>query len=61
MPETTTFLLVTLRNIHPFIVNCVFFDINILQDWVATYARSGGIINNLFTANLPRNLPIFFS
>jgi len=31
-------------------------DINVSQGSVATYARSGGIFNNHFTANLPRNL-----
>ena len=39
-----------------FIVNRLFSDINVSQGSVVTYARNGGIVNNHFTANLPRNL-----
>jgi len=35
-----------------------FFGINVSQRSVATYASSGGIVNNQFTANLPKNLPV---
>jgi len=34
------------------------FGINVSQRSVATYASSGGIVNNQFTANLPKNLPV---
>jgi len=87
--ETTTFLHVTLPNIHRFkknffndgplltflnllinnpqhleyvatlpciIVNRLFPNINVSQGCVATYASSGGIFNNHFSANLPGNL-----
>jgi len=36
----------------------LFSGINVSQGSVATYARSGGIVDNRFTANLPRNLPV---
>ena len=32
--------------------------INVSQGSEATYARIGGIINNNFTTNLPRNLTV---
>ena len=35
-----------------------FFDFNVSQGSVATYARCGGIFSNHFTSNLPRNLPV---
>jgi len=41
-----------------FIVNRLFSDINVSQGSVVTYARNGGIVNNHFTANLPRNLSV---
>jgi len=37
-----------------------FADINVSQSSVATHAKCGGIFNIHLTANLPRNLPIFF-
>jgi len=52
--ETTTFLLVTLRNIHRFLKN--FHG----QGSVATFARCSGIFNIHLTTNLPRNLPVKF-
>jgi len=33
----------------------MFSDVNVPQSSVATYARSGGIFSNQFTANLLRN------
>ena len=41
-----------------FIVSRLFYDINVSQGSVATYARSGGIYNNQIAVNLPRNLPV---
>jgi len=41
-----------------FIVNRLFSYINVSQDSAATYASSGGIFSNQFTANLPKNLPV---
>jgi len=38
----------------------MFSDINVSQGSVVTYARSAEIINNQFTLNLPRNLPVIF-
>jgi len=35
-------------------------ETNVSQGKVATYARCGGIFNNLFTANLLQNLPVIF-
>jgi len=35
-----------------------FSDINVSQGSVATYARSGRIFSNEFTANLPKNLSV---
>jgi len=36
----------------------LFSDINVSEGSVATYARRGGIVNNHFTANLTKNLPV---
>jgi len=89
--ETTTFLIVTMANIHRFkkitdrisnkpflmwllrtqpllkyvatlscnlsLIAC-FLTLVFSQGSVATYAKSDGMFNNLFTANLPRNLPV---
>ena len=54
MPTDTGNCFISLQ----FVVNRLFSDINVSQGSVATYARSGGIVNNHFTANLPRYLPV---
>jgi len=36
----------------------LFSDIYVSQGSVPTYARSGGIFNNDFTANLPKSLSV---
>jgi len=36
----------------------LFSDVNVLQGSVATYAKNDGIFNNMFTANLSRNLTV---
>jgi len=51
-----------LRSYTPlqFFVNRLFSDINVSDDSVATYARSGWILIDQYTANLPRNRPVKF-